>query len=248
MSFDTTPQRLQPAPASGRCGRSGSGASRSSSGRAMEERRSAGVDPAQDDIALGGNAQQNNNFDFSDDQAQRRCPFVAHIRKTNPRADFDMAGFSQEKNVDPRRIIRQGIPFGPEVTPAEQTANATSDERGLMFVCYQTSIVNQFEFIQVSWVNNANFVFGKVHADGSAVEPGPDPIINQNNLAGENSIDEVVPNYPSGNVIKRSLCRNILSSRLEEPISLSLRSPRSRIFHPMEKDRKAVPRQPFWSF
>ncbi len=159
--------------------------------------------PAQDDIALGGNAQQNNHFDFSDDQAQRRCPFVAHIRKTNPRADFDMPGFSQEKNVDPRRIIRQGIPFGPEVTPAEQAANATTEERGLMFVCYQTSIVSQFEFIQISWVNNANFVFGKVHADGSAVEPGPDPIINQNNLAGENSIDEVVPNYPSGSVIKR---------------------------------------------
>src|SRR5580704_5236717 len=43
--------------------------------------------PIQDDLAMAANPEQNNNFDFSDDQAQRRCPFGAHIRKTNPRSD-----------------------------------------------------------------------------------------------------------------------------------------------------------------
>jgi len=88
--------------------------------------------PSQDDVTLGADPKQNNNFDFSDDQAQRRCPYAAHIRKTNPRADFDQGGLSQAKGVDPRRIIRAGIPFGPEVSPAEQAANTTSQERGLM--------------------------------------------------------------------------------------------------------------------
>jgi deferrochelatase/peroxidase EfeB len=65
--------------------------------------------PSQDDTTLGADPNQNNNFDFSDDQGERRCPYAAHIRKTNPRADFDQRGLSQEKAVDPRRVIRAGI-------------------------------------------------------------------------------------------------------------------------------------------
>ena len=35
-----------------------------------------------------------------------------------------------------------------------------------MFVCYQTSILNQFEFVQSKWANNPGFVFGKVRPPG----------------------------------------------------------------------------------
>ena len=113
--------------------------------------------PSQDDTTLGADPNQNNNFDFSDDQGERRCPYAAHIRKTNPRADFDQGGLSQEQAVDPRRVIRAGF-VGPEVSPTEQSANTTSQERGLMFVCYQTSIPDQFEFLQISWANKPNFI------------------------------------------------------------------------------------------
>lgn len=166
--------------------------------------------PSRDDTTMGPDAQRNNNFDFSDDQAERRCPFGAHIRKTNPRADL----VPQETDVDPRRIMRAGIPFGPEVTAAEAQAHTTQTDRGLMFVCYQTSIPNQFEFVQVKWANNSGFIFGKKHPDGSAVTTGFDPIIGQN--AGKNPndppararvMDEPVPNYPTGNV----------RSKLDEP-------------------------------
>jgi Dyp-type peroxidase family len=165
--------------------------------------------PSQDDTTLGADPNQNNNFDFSDDQAQRRCPYAAHIRKTNPRADFDQGGLSQEKGVDPRRIIRAGIPFGPEVSPAEQAANTTSQERGLMFVCYQRSIPDQFEFLQISWANNPKFISDGIpalvrkHPDGSVVQVGFDPIIGQSTLNGKpqpRTADEPFPNYPTGNV------------------------------------------------
>ena len=63
--------------------------------------------PSQDDTTLGADAQQNNDFDFADDQAQRRCPFGAHIRKTNPRKDIPKSG------LDAHRIIRAGIPSDP---------------------------------------------------------------------------------------------------------------------------------------
>ncbi|HME00085.1 MAG TPA: Dyp-type peroxidase [Terriglobia bacterium] len=155
--------------------------------------------PSQDDTTLGHDPLRNNNFDFSDDQAQRRCPFGAHIRKTNPRQDLA----PQESSVDPRRIIRAGIPFGPEVSPDEQASGKTQQQRGLMFVCYQASIASQFEFLQATWANNPGFVFGKTHPDGTPVAVGWDPIIGQNSAPGQNRVrtmDEPVSNYSSGGV------------------------------------------------
>lgn len=169
--------------------------------------------PSQDDTTMGPDPQRNNNFDFSDDQGERRCPFGAHIRKTNPRADFgvpDQNGVDpQDKAVDPRRIMRAGIPFGPEVTDAEAATGTTTTDRGLMFVCYQTSIPNQFEFVQTKWANNSGFIFSKKHPDGTPVTVGFDPLIGQNGGAKANPgdpaprdrfMDEPVPNYPTGNV------------------------------------------------
>ena len=70
--------------------------------------------------------------------------------------------------------------------------------RGLMFVCYQTSLVEQFEFVQKDWCNNVNFVIGKLRpgAGGALVAPGHDPIIGQ--AAGPRQMDEPLPNYPTG--------------------------------------------------
>jgi hypothetical protein len=71
--------------------------------------------------------------------------------------------------------------------------------RGLMFVCYQTSIERQFEFIQRSYSNNPAFVEGKLRPDGGAVMPGFDPIIGQAPGNGTRAMDEPFPNYPTGN-------------------------------------------------
>ncbi len=155
--------------------------------------------PSMDNPAVGADPNQNNNFDYSDDQGQFRCPFGAHIRKTNPRADIP------EVALDPHRIIRAGIPFGPEVSAAEQAARVTQQERGLMFVCYQTSIASGFEFLQHSWANNPKFVSPIVAkhrpGPGGALIPeiGFDPIIGQNAAPGrKRTMDEPKSNYPNG--------------------------------------------------
>jgi Dyp-type peroxidase family len=147
------------------------------------------LDPLRDDFKLGGDQKRNNDFEFGDDPEQRKCPYAAHIRKVYPRDDT-----RNEAEVQRHRIIRQGITFGPEVAPGEST---TKYSRGLMFVCYQTSIERQFEYIQ-RHANDSGFVAGKRRPGGGAVTPGFDPIIGQAPGNGAREMDEPYPNYPAG--------------------------------------------------
>jgi Dyp-type peroxidase family len=149
--------------------------------------------PLYDNAALGSNAKRNNDFDYGDDPYQRRCPYAAHIRKAYPRDDAP----GGEAEAQRHRILRAGIPFGPEVASGETT---TSHSRGLMFVCYQTSIERQFEYIQRRHANDPDFVSGKVRpSSGAPVTPGFDPIIGQAAGEGAREMDEPYPNYPAGN-------------------------------------------------
>lgn len=147
--------------------------------------------PLRDNPALGADENRNNDFAYGDDPFQRKCPYAAHIRKAYPRDDAGNVAEAQR-----HRIIRAGIPFGPEVEPGETT---TRHSRGLMFMCYQTSIERQFEFIQRSYANNPGFVGGKTRPGGGAVMPGFDPIIGQAPGGGPREMDEPYPNYPAGN-------------------------------------------------
>jgi len=136
--------------------------------------------PEADDPVLGADPLKNNDFDFGDkDIKGEKCPYAGHIRKAYPRNDLTLAGTGKsgkaahdasEANTQTHRIMRRGIPFGIEVQAAERGANKTGHSRGLMFVCYQTSIEDQFEFIIRNWVNNANFAIP---------DAGQDPILGQ---------------------------------------------------------------------
>jgi Dyp-type peroxidase family len=128
-----------------------------------------------DDIALGADETRNNDFEFKDDRGGVTCPWSAHIRKTYPRdetpgnapgADADAA----EAFTQSHRLLRRGIQFGPELNPTETKTGKTSEQRGLLFRCYQTDLADQFEFVQKSWANNPNF---------SQKETGIDIIIGQ---------------------------------------------------------------------
>ena len=91
------------------------------------------------------------------DPGGRICPFAAHIRKVNPRDDATDLG-NMERTFQ-RLMLRRGITFGPEL-------DRPSEERGLIFVSYQSSIVEQFEFVMNDWVNEIN----KPH-DNSGIDP-----------------------------------------------------------------------------
>ncbi|KAG8825506.1 hypothetical protein FRC19_011298 [Serendipita sp. 401] len=131
--------------------------------------------PLVDDPVLGGDPNQNNNFDFDHigyniNTNQKHCPFGAHIRKSRPRKDL---------NTPLNAIMRSGIPYGPELSAAEAAQGASSSapdlERGLAFVSYQSRIDLGFRFIQTQWANSVNF------APGKTPQPGYDLIFGQNN-------------------------------------------------------------------
>jgi Dyp-type peroxidase family len=104
------------------------------------------------------------------------CPFAGHIRKAYPRDDVPLSGNKKgppnEANTETHRLLRRGIPFGD---PFDPTVIPDDGNRGLLFLAYQTSIINQFEFVTKNWVNNPNFK-----------EPGSghDPILGQTNRSG----------------------------------------------------------------
>lgn len=77
------------------------------------------------------------------------CPRAAHIRKMNPR-DQDSDQGSQFDTLT-RRILRRGIPYGP---PLADPQTDDGQDRGLHFLCYQTSIEQQFELLQSNWANS----------------------------------------------------------------------------------------------
>jgi Dyp-type peroxidase family len=110
-----------------------------------------------------------------------KCPFQAHIRRVNPRQCVDVpagpADVALEKDHDGHRIVRRGITYGER----KRTPNAFAalDDLptggvGLLFACFQRSILNQFAFLQKMWVNSIFFPL----PGGSAV-PGQDPLLGR---------------------------------------------------------------------
>lgn len=99
-----------------------------------------------------------NNFRYQRHDPTGSCvPRAAHIRKVNPR-DQDPPGLPETRR---HRLLRRGIPYGPEFDPTEPAygTDPVLDERdrGLLLICYQSSITRGFEFVQSQWANQADF-------------------------------------------------------------------------------------------
>jgi Dyp-type peroxidase family len=98
-----------------------------------------------------------NNFDYpkmaNGKLDESKCPYHAHIRKSNPRSDIGMA--ESKKHI----MARRGIPYGTRTDDPNdgQIDNKPDGGVGLLFMSYQKSIEEQFEFIQKNWVNNDEF-------------------------------------------------------------------------------------------
>ncbi|KAF2877720.1 putative iron-dependent peroxidase [Massariosphaeria phaeospora] len=154
---------------------------------------------------ITGTDDARNAFLFADDADGLVCPIGAHIRRVNPRSADDpqgrhgfvrnlisTLGFSGTAMHDAvasarfHRLSRRGRPYGPVVAPhaAMQGTGAgagAGQESGLHFLCLNTNIARQFEFVQGAWVANAKFA-------GLAAEQ--DPLLgNRLPLAGAQPTD-----------------------------------------------------------
>jgi len=96
------------------------------------------------------------------------CPRFAHIRKINPRDGATDLGVAHDTLT--RMILRRGIPYGERVIGVSNPSpELLAADRGLIFACYQSSIVNQFETLIRRWANTPN----------QPTPGGHDPIIGQ---------------------------------------------------------------------
>jgi deferrochelatase/peroxidase EfeB len=130
-----------------------------------------GVGPGMRDIWL-------NQFTYHKDLHGTACPFGAHIRRANPRnADLPegttgwLSRFLRTIGFDRRdlrddlisstrfhRILRRGREYDERVRAADASPAAAGGARqGLRFICLNSSISRQFEFVQASWIENAKF-------------------------------------------------------------------------------------------
>jgi Dyp-type peroxidase family len=125
---------------------------------------------------------EENGFDYSDPDDKFRCPAHAHIRKTNPRGTTPLTSLADERK---RRIVRRGIPYGKPVFPVIGGFEDPSptEPRGLLFMCFQRNIENQFVFIQRTWVDNPEFPDGIVPL--VTTDTGDDPLIGQDRDEGQ---------------------------------------------------------------
>ncbi|MGW5686341.1 Dyp-type peroxidase [Nonomuraea sp. NPDC003754] len=112
--------------------------------------------------ARAGGGPVGNDFTFDADTGDK-CPFSGHIRKTNPR-------FDSIRNV---LMARRGQTYGERADrPWDDAPPETrpSGGVGLLFMAFNSSLENQFEFTQRDWADNADFL-----------NPGTghDPVIGQ---------------------------------------------------------------------
>ena len=109
--------------------------------------------PARPGIASGAAKYPDNDFRFgAEDPDGLCCPFGAHIRRANPRESFDPGSAMQVGITNRHRIFRVGRSYGPQGADAERL-----DNPGLLFMCVNSDIEGQFEFLQQTWILGSSF-------------------------------------------------------------------------------------------
>jgi Dyp-type peroxidase family len=124
-----------------------------------------------------------NNFDYTGDSQGLKCPFQSHIRKSNPRLESVRAGgpFAQSKEQElGHRIARRGVTYGGPLSDFSKDFDRLPRTGvGLLFMCYQSDIWEQFEFMQRLWCNNSNFLEPAMNNNPNYDKTGLDAVIGQ---------------------------------------------------------------------
>jgi Dyp-type peroxidase family len=110
-----------------------------------------------------------NDFVYTDtDKLGLKCPFGSHVRRTNPRDNFEESGPSESLQLTKKhRIMRRVRSYGEKFT-GSATNHKPKEEVGVLFGCFNADISRQFEFIQYTWANYPKFK--QLYSD-------PDPLI-----------------------------------------------------------------------
>lgn len=147
------------------------------------------LSPNADDPTLG----DADDFGYRDSDAQGfKCPIGSHVRRSNPRDTLGPDGPTALKTANRHRILRRGRSYGhrPDDPRMEDTV-----DRGLLFLCLNSDIERQFEFVQQTWINNP--VFGGLNGEVDPLvgnidkteTPGNPVLGNPNN--GDNERDAI---------------------------------------------------------
>lgn len=130
--------------------------------------------PVTSQAAEGAHSPVLNNFDYSSDAVAGKCPFLGHIRKTNPRGT---GGFEDHDKERMHIMARRGQTYGVRVDNPNDgaTANKPTGNVGLLFMAFNSDIGDQFEFTQIAWANGAGFP----RVPPGTPAPGVDALIGQ---------------------------------------------------------------------
>jgi deferrochelatase/peroxidase EfeB len=122
---------------------------------ALDEKSHSGTATHAEKVRLNELKLQLTAYDYNDDAEGSRCPFGAHIRRTNPRSalqfgadqPFDTPGALSNR----RRLLRRGLPYG------KSDENSQDDgDHGIILMIINTDLSRQFEFVQEQWLNYGN--------------------------------------------------------------------------------------------
>jgi Dyp-type peroxidase family len=115
------------------------------------------LSPDRDDPTLA------NEDDFGYDEKDANgfaCPIGSHIRRSNPRDSLGPDPKTAETSANRHRILRRGRSYGDR--PKDPRVDDGAD-RGLHFICLNSDLERQFEFVQHTWINNS--VFGGLNGE-----------------------------------------------------------------------------------
>jgi Dyp-type peroxidase family len=98
------------------------------------------------------------SFRFFDQDARGTgCPPGSHVRRAFPRDALAPDQANRDtllQAANNHRILRRGRKFGTKLTDKTKDDGA---DRGLLFMCLNTDIERQFEFVQQTWLLNSSF-------------------------------------------------------------------------------------------
>jgi len=121
--------------------------------------------------------ERDNDFLFGvEDPDGLRCPFGAHMRRANPRDSFAPGSQVQIGITNRHRILRVGRAYDGKENGCGKP--------GLLFMCLNTDIEGQFEFLQQTWVLGRDF---------SGLENETDPIVGHHQDMLENPMSIPTP-------------------------------------------------------